>query len=310
MIKRRHTSVAIENALTNVKESNISDIVRDILNSQDMRYVNLNKKQVKILTKCINKSTREAKVIIYFVYKNKGYKKLKCKDFKSYIETFTSLSYDAAIKQVNAADIAYSIGGKKAIGKFSDASMLAMRKLKEKEINAVIKAIKKTHGEPKITKIKLTEEMVKEAIAELGIGSKDKHSHSGKCSQKDAADGTKVARDNKHKPHERKRKHRSQKADTEIKSESQNKTDNFTDKNAEKHSKKKSATAGKETLATYSELQTDFLKHFEKECRDNTSSKAIFNAFLKTKDGANPKTLEKAVKLLTEHLKSLNSKEV
>lgn len=310
MLKHKLTSDSLAESIENAQDLNASDIVSDILNSEHSFNVLLSKKQMKCLTKCINNLTRDAKVIVYFIYKNKGYKKLKCKDFKSYIETHTSLTYDAAIKQVNAAEIAYSIGGKKAIGKFSDASMLAMKKLNKKEINTVIKAIKKTHGESKITKIKLTEEMVKEAIAEFGIGSKDKHSHSYKHTQKYTADGEKVARDNKQKSKSNKHKHRSNDTDVDTKSKDLKKTENITDKNADKRSTKKSATAEKATLATYSELQADFLKHFEKECRNECSSKAIFTAFLKTKSGSNPKTLEKAVKLLTKRLKSLNGQEV
>ncbi|TVL16327.1 hypothetical protein [Shewanella algae] len=310
MIKRKLISTNLAESIENGQGMNASKIVTDILNGEHSFNALLSKKQVECLTQCINNSTRDTKVLVYFVYKNKGYKKLKCKDFKSYIETFTSLSYDAAIKQVNAADVAYSIGGKRAIGKFSDASMLAMKKLKEKEINAVIKAIKKTHGESKITKIKLTEEMVKEAIVELGIGSKDKHSPSGKHNKKDTADGTKVARKNKQKSHKSKRNGRSQYEGYDTKTKGWKKTETITDKNADKRSTKKSATAGKEKLATYSKLQTDFLKHFEKECRDNTSSKAIFNAFLKTQSGSKTKTLEKAVKLLTKRLKRLNAKGV
>ncbi|QKG98177.1 hypothetical protein HRJ35_20690 [Shewanella oneidensis MR-1] len=128
-----------------------------------------------------------------------------------------------------------------------------MKNLSKKEIKFVVKAIKKTHGESEITKINLTKEMVEEAISDLAIGCKDKHSPSGKHSKNDTTDGEKVARDNKQKSKSNKHKHRSKDTGVDTKAKNLKKTENITDKNADKRSTKKSATAGKATLATYSE---------------------------------------------------------
>lgn len=129
----------------------------------------LTKDHVKQLSAYVNESTRTTKIALTIVNANQGYKTLGYADFKAYVEGELSISYDAALKQLWAAQTAYKIGGLEAIGRFSDNSMLPMKDLNKNQIKKVVDLLANKHGKEVISEYKCTRSMAEKAMSSLGL---------------------------------------------------------------------------------------------------------------------------------------------
>ncbi|MDN5502090.1 MAG: hypothetical protein L0G80_19525 [Shewanella sp.] len=128
---------------------------------------------VKQLGCIVKTSQTELKQALLIIYKNKGYKKLGCADFKAYVENYLTISYDVALKQVWAASVAYVVNGLDAIGFYSDNSMLPMKDLSDDQIKDVVKHIEEEHGEDITLNGKYTRNIVEAAMRSLGLLKED-----------------------------------------------------------------------------------------------------------------------------------------
>jgi hypothetical protein len=228
----------------------------------------LSRNHVKQLGSIVNTSRIELKQALLIIYKNKGYKKRGCADFKAYVKKYLSLSYDAALKQALAAKVAYVVNGLDAIGFYSDNSMLAMKDLSDVQIKNVVEQIKE-HGEDIIINGKYTRKMVEAAMRELDL-------------LDDIDDVPDSDRDD-------------QAEDEELEVEPPTKE------------KQNSSTPKADSSPTLSNSLKQFLKALKKKTAEHGDTKAIFTSFIETNSGKNPETVKKAIKLLSKHLKTLEA---
>ncbi|MCT8985281.1 hypothetical protein [Shewanella phaeophyticola] len=232
-------------------------------------------KHLKRLAKLVSSSNVQIKLALLIIHENKGYKFYKCKSFKDYVQANFTITYDAALKQVWAAKVAYVVNGVDAIGFFSDNSMLAMKGLSNEQIEDVVEEIESEHGDDVTMNGKYTRKMVEAAMRELGLTANDIDDES--VSEEDEGEDTKPIA---------KAKQQGSKSTPKLSS-------NVKQSNIEEDGQSKN--------------HRQFLKQFQKQAAKCKSSKAIITAFIKTDAGKKPKNVKKAIKLLTKHLQKLEA---
>jgi hypothetical protein len=256
----------------------------------------LSRNHVKKLGRIIQQSDSQLKQALLLIYTNEGYKALKCKSFKAYIKKHQTITYDAALKQVWAAKVAYVVNGLDAIGFFSDNSMLPMKDLSDVQIKNVVEQIEEEHDMDITNRGKYTRKMVEAAMRELDL--------------LDDIDDVPVSdRDDDQ---------------AEDEEDAVEQTDNdldldFDDSNDEDFdtkpiakpvaSTKKPSNAKQSNLekVEQNESHSQFLQQFKMKADKFKSSKAIIAAFIETDAGQKSKNVKKAIKLLTKHLKTLEA---
>lgn len=110
---------------------------------------------------------------------NRGFETLGYKDFKSYILAELTLSYDAVIKQMIAANVAIKLFGPDKVGLYSDSSMITLHSLSfELQIKVIIalKAKFNKHIEEDLSHKELTKKNVYEALKTINKKAL-KHAH-------------------------------------------------------------------------------------------------------------------------------------
>ncbi|MGE6648484.1 hypothetical protein ACQKE0_04325 [Shewanella colwelliana] len=123
--------------------------------------------QLDICTDKVNTSTKNLKLTLLAIYVSKGWKAGGYISFKDYVESSLNITYDAALKQAIAAEIAYRSIGINAVGKFSDASMLAMKGFTDVAQKKIVKHLRKKSPRDPIKDHSLTASQVEKAIQDL-----------------------------------------------------------------------------------------------------------------------------------------------
>lgn len=123
--------------------------------------------QLGICTDKVNKSAKNLKLNLLAIYTSDGWKAGGYSSFKDYAECCLDITYDAALKQAMAAQIAYHSIGINAVGKFSDASMLAMKGFTDKQQKKILKRVRKHSLHDPINDHSLTASQVEKAIQDL-----------------------------------------------------------------------------------------------------------------------------------------------
>ncbi|WP_445946487.1 hypothetical protein [Shewanella sp.] len=241
----------------------------------------LSRDHVKQLGSIVNTSQVELKQALLIIYKNKGYKELGCKDFKAYVKKYLTLSYDAALKQVWAAKVAYIVNGLDAIGFFSDNSMLAMKDLSDEQIEDVVEHIEEEYGQEVTINAKYTRKMVEAAIRELGLLDKEDSDEDLEIDDEEVEEDAVEQADDE---------------DLDSDTRPVTKANISTSKQSSKPKQSKVAEI------VQSKSHREFLEQFNIKATENKSSKAIFDAFIETDAGNNTKTVTKAIELLCTHL--------
>ncbi|GGP74171.1 hypothetical protein GCM10009347_42910 [Shewanella algicola] len=247
----------------------------------------LSRDHVKHLGSIVKTSQIELKQALLIIHKNKGYKKLGYADFKAYVENHLKISYDAALKQVWAARVAYEVNGADAIGFFSDNSMLPMKDLTDEEIQDVVEHIEEEYGEDITISGKYTRKIVEGAMRSLGLLDKDNSDVDLEVDDEEAEEDA---------------------------VEQVNDDLDFDDDKplAKPKTPTKQSSKVKQTYiedVVKSESHRQFLEQFKIKAKDSTKIKAIFAAFIETDAGKKPKKVKIAIKLLTKHLKNLKKLE-
>jgi RNAse (barnase) inhibitor barstar len=239
----------------------------------------LSSSHVKQLSNIVNASQIELKQALLIIYKNKGYETLGCDDFKAYVKKYLTISYDAALKQVWAARVAYVVNGLDAIGFYSDNSMLPMKDLTDEEIQDVVEHIEEENGEDITISGKYTRKIVEAAMGSLGLLDKDV-----------SDDGLDLE------------------VDDEVEEDADLDFDDGDDETLDSDAKAKISTkqSSKPKQSNAEEVKQSkchrqFLKQFNIKATKSKNSKAIFDAFIKTDAGKNLKIVTKAIELLCEH---------
>jgi hypothetical protein len=246
---------------------------------------------IKKLGRIIQKSDSQLKQALLLIYTNEGYKALKCKSFKAYIKKHQTITYDAALKQVMAAKVAYVVNGLDAIGFYSDNSMLAMKDLSDDQIEDVVEQIEKEHGDDVTINGEYTRKMVEAAMRKLSLLDKD-----GSNEDLDVDD-----------------EETEEDAVEQVNDDLDLDDDDDDDKHvAKSKTPTKQSSKVKQTYiedVVKSESHRQFLEQFKIKAKDSTKIKAIFAAFIETDAGKKPKKVKIAIKLLTKHLKNLKTLE-
>lgn len=239
----------------------------------------LTRDHVEKLSALVNASSIATKIALLIIDKNKGYKAFGFESFKDYVKKTLKISYDAALKQLWAARVAYCMGGRDAIGRFSDNSMLPMKGLDNDQIDNVKKALKKKHGQQLISEYKCTRTMVEDAMRSLGL------------LVDDDSEPLDIATDKF--------------ADDEFTFED---TENNSETEMVVKAGKKSAPSQEAQQQNSSQFsnnlsnnQRQFLAQFNAETAKSKSIKAVFDAFVETDAGNNPDTVMRAIRHLTTH---------
>jgi hypothetical protein len=129
----------------------------------------MNNKQLKSCTKKVNQSAKNLKLVLLSVYISQGWIAGGYDSFKDYVLCSLNITYNAALKQAIAAEVAYKSIGFDAVGKFSDASMLAMKGFTYKEQKKILnRACEQSPHDP-INDHSLTASQVKKAIEDLNL---------------------------------------------------------------------------------------------------------------------------------------------
>lgn len=124
----------------------------------------MNREQLDICTVKLNASARNQKLNLLAIYASHGWMAGGYDSFKDYTEDCLCITYDAALKQARAAEVAYLNFGIKSVGKFSDASMLALVDFNDKQIKKILNRIRKNCQHDPIEDFSLTASQVKNAI--------------------------------------------------------------------------------------------------------------------------------------------------
>lgn len=236
----------------------------------------LSNDQVKQLSTIVTTSQTELKQALLIIYKNDGYKKLGCADFKAYVKENLTISYDVALKQVWAAKVAYAINGMDAIGFYSDNSMLPMKDLSNDQIEEVVEHIEEEHGEEITIVGKYTRKIVEAAMRSLGLLQED-----------DSDEDLEVEEDSVEQDDDSLDFDGSD--DETLDSDTKAKT-------STKQSSKAKKTSTDKIKQSKSHRQ--FLEQFNLKAEKCKSSKAIFEAFIETDAGKNQAILAKAIEFL------------
>lgn len=245
----------------------------------------LSRDHVKHLGSIVKTSQIELKQALFIIHENKGYKKLGYADFKAYVENNLKISYDVALKQVWAARVAHVVNGPHAIGFFSDNSMLPMKDLTDEEIQDVVEHIEEEHGENITISGKYTRKIVEGAMRSLDLLDKDVSDDGLDLEVDDEVEEDVVEQED---------------ADLDF--------DDSDDETLDSDAKAKiSAKQSNAEKVKQSESHRQFLKQFKIKADKFKSSKAIIAAFIDTDAGKKLKTVKKAIKLLTKHLKTLEA---
>ncbi len=245
----------------------------------------LSRDHVKHLGSIVKTSQIELKQALFIIHENKGYKKLGYADFKAYVENNLKISYDVALKQVWAARVAHVVNGPHAIGFFSDNSMLPMKDLTDEEIQDVVEHIEEEHGEDITINGKYTRKIVEGAMRSLDLLDKDVSDDGLDLEVDDEVEEDVVEQED---------------ADLDF--------DDSDDETLDSDAKAKiSAKQSNAEKVKQSESHRQFLKQFKIKADKFKSSKAIIAAFIDTDAGKKLKTVKKAIKLLTKHLKTLEA---
>lgn len=146
----------------------------------------MSNEQLEICTNKVNTSTKNLKLNLLAIYTSNGWMAGDYSSFKDYVECCLKISYDAALKQAIAAQIAYSSIGINAVGKFSDASMLAMKGFTDSQQKEILKRVRKQSSHDPINDHSLTASQVEKAIKDLypSINKEDKQQKEEKKDQK------------------------------------------------------------------------------------------------------------------------------
>jgi len=121
---------------------------------------NGNSSSVELGNTCIeliNASTKTQKTALFLVDNTKSYVALKCHSLKEFVEKHTSLTYDAAVKQLEAARIAVQHFGFEFINYFSDASLRTLMQIQN--FNVREQVIEKICSDNKVDRSNLTKKM-------------------------------------------------------------------------------------------------------------------------------------------------------
>lgn len=127
----------------------------------------MNREQLDICTEKLNKSARNQKLNLLAIYTSQGWMAGGYDSFKDYTDCRLSITYDAALKQARAAEVAYLNFGIKSVGKFSDASMLTLVDFSDKQIKKILKRISKSSRHDPIEDFSLTARQVEDAIRDV-----------------------------------------------------------------------------------------------------------------------------------------------
>jgi hypothetical protein len=244
---------------------------------------------IKKLGRIIQKSDSQLKQALLLIYTNEGYKALKCKSFKAYIKKHQTITYDAALKQVMAAKVAYVVNGLDAIGFYSDHSMLAMKDLSDDQIENVVEQIEEEYGENITISGKYTRKMVEAAMRKLSLLDKDGSNEDLEIDDEETEeDPVEQVND-----------------DLDFDDDDDDDKPVAKPKTSTKQSSKVKQTYIEDVVKSESHRQ--FLEQFKVKADKFKSSKAIFTSFIETNSGKNPETVKKAIKLLSKHLKTLEA---
>jgi hypothetical protein len=123
--------------------------------------------QLKIMTRMINQKMTDIRIAVYLIWYTKAYLSMKYSSFKSYVENELTITYNAATRQVAAAQYANKLFGYEKIGFFSDSSMLTIGRLPFRlQVMIIHKIAKNMNVTPKtLGKKHLTKQLI-ESIAE------------------------------------------------------------------------------------------------------------------------------------------------
>lgn len=242
----------------------------------------LSNDQVKQLSTIVTTSQTELKQALLIIYKNEGYKKLGCADFKAYVKENLTISYDVALKQVWAAKVAYAINGMDAIGFYSDNSMLPMKDLSNDQIEEVVEHIEEVRGEEITIVGKYTRKIVEAAMRSLGLLQEVNSNNDLDLDVNDGVEEDSVEQDDDSLDFDGS-------DDETLDSDTKPKTSTKQSFRAKHPSTDK---------IKQSKSHRQFLEQFNLKAEKCKSSKAIFEAFIETDAGKNQAILAKAIEFL------------
>lgn len=135
--------------------------------------------QAQFITQQLIQDMKRFKLNLLVMKINRGFETLGYKDFKSYVLAELTLSYDAVIKQMIAANAAIKLFGPDKVGLYSDSSMITLHSLSfELQIKVIIalKAKFNKHIEEDLSHKELTKKNVYEALKTINKKAL-KHAH-------------------------------------------------------------------------------------------------------------------------------------
>ena len=86
----------------------------------------------------INTAVALVKLALFLVWHTRSFTTYGCKNMKEFIQHHTSITYDAGIKQLEAARICAELFGLSRMGDFSDSALRTLAKLPEKLRSKVV----------------------------------------------------------------------------------------------------------------------------------------------------------------------------